>query len=154
MIAASVAAAPRSRDGFVWAIDRLDMALDISPRDPILRAEHAAYTLRLAQASQDVNILETAIGEWEDLVADDPVHARYRLELGNGYAIAGDEAGAEEQWVNAANLAPGSTTPLTNLATLYIANDRPDAAADMLNRARAIDPTAPEIDRLAELIAP
>ena len=154
LIAASVAAAPRSRDGYVWAIDRLDMALDISPRDPILRAEHAAAMLRLAQVAQDAGILETAIGEWLDLVADDPVHARYRLELGNGYAIAGDGAAAEEQWVRAADLAPGSTTPLTNLATLYIANGRPDAAAAVLSRARQIDPTAPEIDRLAEQIAP
>ena len=154
VIAAAVAASPRSADGYRWAVDRLDSALELSPGDPILRAEHATFILRLAQAARDVTTLEIAIAEWEALVADDPVHARYRLELGNAHAISGDDAAAEEQWVAAANLAPRSTTPLTNLATLYIDNGRFAAAAAVLDRARAIDPTAPEIARLEGVIAP
>jgi O-antigen ligase len=154
VIAASVAAGPRSFDGYTWAVERLDAALDLSPGDPILRAERATFSLRLAQAARDVTALEASIAEWEALVADDPVHARYRLELGNGYAIAGNDAAAEEQWVRAADLAPNSTTPLTNLATLYINNGRHEAAADMLSRARVIDPTSPVIEQLSEQIAP
>jgi hypothetical protein len=154
LMAAAIAAESRSPEGYRAAVHRLDAALDISPRDPILLAEHASFNLRLAQAARDVPTLHAAIAEWKALVAADPVHARYRLELGNGHAIAGNSVEAEEQWLAAADLAPQSTTPLTNLVSLYIDLERMAAATEMLERARLVDPTAPEIDRLARLITP
>lgn len=154
-IAAAATAARRGTpESYRAGIERLDRALDLSPRDPILLAEHASFTLRLAQSARDADLLQAAIGEWETLVAADPVHARYRLELGNGYAIAGNNTGAEEQWLAAADLAPRATIPLTNLATLYLSEERASDAAEMLRRARQIDPTAPEIARLEGQITP
>ena len=154
VIAAATAAAAGTPQGYRGAVDRLDTALDLSPADPILLAEHAAFTLRLAQAARHIPTLEEAIAEWEALVATDPVHARYRLELGNAYAIAGNDERAETEWLRAADLAPRSTTPLTNLARLYLDNGRGAEAAAVLRRARSIDPTAPEIDRLSGQITP
>jgi O-antigen ligase/Flp pilus assembly protein TadD len=153
-IAAAVVAERVTPLAYQAAVDRLDTALDLSPDDPILLADHASFNLRLAQVSRDVALLQEAISEWEALVATDPVHARYRLELGNAYAIAGNDVDAEEQWLVAADLAPRSTTPLTNLARLYVDGDRLLEAIEMLNMARAIDPTAAAIDRLSELITP
>ena len=154
LIAAAVAADRVTFLAHQAAIERLDTALDLSPADPILLAEHASFNLRIAQASRDVALLADAIAEWEALVAVDPVHARYRLELGNGYAIAGNDRDAEEQWLIAADLAPASTTPLTNLAKLYIDTGRFAEATTALDLARKIDPTAPAIDQLDSLIKP
>ncbi len=148
------AAEDASAAGYTRALRRVEAALDLSPGDPILRAEHAAFMLRLAQAARDAAVLESAIAEWEALVTDDPVHTRYRLELGSGYAIAGDDAAAEEQWLTAADLAPTSTRPLTNLAALYLDAGRRAEAATALGRARALNPADPEVIRLTALMAP
>jgi len=147
-LAAVVAAEADSTIGYSRAVFWLNQALDVSPGDPILRAEHASFLLRQAQSARDPALLAAATAEWEALVDDDPVHARYRLELGNAYAIAGSRQGAEIQWLIAADLAPRSIASLINLATLLIDSERADEAAAIIERARAIEPDSPEVAAL------
>lgn len=151
-MAAVTAAEPGNAVAYSRAVGRLDQALELSPGDPILRAEHASYLLRFAQAAQDPALLAAATDEWQALIDDDPVHARYHLELGNAYVLAGSNQGAEIEWGIAAMLAPTSTAPLTNLAALLVDNGRIDEARVILDEARAIDPDAPEIARIEALI--
>ena len=92
--------------------------------------------------------MEEAIGEWEALVARDPNHAQYRLDLGIAYAIAGRGGDAELQWLAAVDLAPESTAPLANLATLYLDGGRRDDAAMVIDRIRRIDPSDPVLEDL------
>lgn len=113
VIAATVAENPRE------AIDRIDDALRISPQDPLLLELRATQWLRLARLEQDLEELEFAIGLWEQLVERDPVHARYRSELGGAYAIRGRTAEAIEELRRAADLAPRSVEPLQRLVRVY-----------------------------------
>ncbi len=150
--AAVTVAEPGNAVAYSRAVGRLDQALELSPGDPILRAEHASYLLRLAQAAQDPILLAEATEEWRALVDYDEVNARYHLELGNAYALAGSSRDAEIEWAIAAMLAPTSVAPHTNLASLLVATNRLDEAREALDRARAIDPDAPEIARIEGLL--
>jgi hypothetical protein len=142
-VAATVAAEAETITGLEAALERLDGALDLSPRDPILRAEHASLRLDLARATGSTIDLAGARTEWEHLVDTDPNHARYRLELGIAQALAGDGAAAENSWLAAADLAPSATAPLTNLALLYLGEDRFEDAASVIARIRTLDPATP-----------
>jgi hypothetical protein len=102
------------------AIDRVDAALDISPQDPLLLELRAAEYLELARLAQDEERLRFAIILWERLVERDPVHARYRFELGGAYAILGDDSAAIENLRRAADLSPRSLAPLERLAQVYV----------------------------------
>lgn len=124
VIAATVAASPRQ------SLERVEAALRLSPRDPLLLELRAAKTLELARLEQDRAILREAIMLWEALVERDPVHARYRFELGGAYAIEGDNAKAIEQLRQAADLAPRSVAPLERLVRVF-------AGVDLQREARA-----------------
>jgi len=150
--AAAAAGSGGSPEWLDRALVKMHDALEVSPGDPILRAEHASFLLRLAQALQDGGLLADATDEWEALVEDDPFHARYRLELGNSYALGGNSALAEAQWLITADLAPRSTAPFTNLAILYIEEGRLDAARSALDQAKLVSPGAAEIAVIEELL--
>ncbi len=114
VIAAAVAEQPLD------SISLIQEALEISPQDPLLLELHASEYLRLARTNQNVEQLRFAIDLWERLVERDPVHARYRFELGGAYAILGDDAAAIEELRSAADLAPRSVAPLERLVRVYV----------------------------------
>jgi O-antigen ligase len=150
VVAATVAAVPGTPDALETAIDRLDAALQHSPLDPVLRAENASLRLRLVTRTGNRAVLEEATLAWAGLVADDPHHARYRLEYGIALALGGNTIGAEREWLTAADLAPDSVAPPTNLARLYLDAGNAAAAAVQIDRLRSLDslnPALPELDR-------
>jgi hypothetical protein len=100
------------------AIARIDAALVRSPRDPVLRTEHADLVLDRARRSQSADDLDTAIADLRALVRDDPNHAGHHLQLGVAYALAGRDDDAAEQFRIAADLAPHSAAPAENLEHL------------------------------------
>ena len=134
--------------GYSRAADSINAALVVSPLDPILRAERADLLLRSAQSARDTTLLGAATTAWEELVDYDPVHARYRLELGNAYVFAGRLDDAVAQWNESARLAPSSTAPLINLAIIYIETGRTDAAVAAIEAIERLDPSAPQIGPL------
>ncbi len=148
VLAAGVAAAAGTPDGYATAVHQLERGLDVSPRDPILLAERASARLSLARATRDGSELRRAIEEWEALLAVDPFHARYWLEAGIGYRIAGDDDAAADAWVRAADLAPRSPAPHANLALLSLELGRADEAAAALAALAAIDPADPRLPEL------
>jgi O-antigen ligase len=152
-LAASVAAAPGTAEGLRDALGRLDRALDLSPSDPALLSRHATYRLDLAHSAQDAGELVAAIAEWEALVAADPNNAGHHLQLGVALVVTGDAGRAEQEWLVAADLAPASAAPLTNLAMLYLDEGDVAAASDMIERARLVDPSSPVIATLDERLA-
>ena len=155
VVAATVAAVPGTPDAFEAARERLGDALDLSPLDPVLRAEDATLLLRLATRIRSSTTLQEATNAWAGLVADDPHHAQYRLEYGIALAFGGNTPGAEREWLAAANLAPDSAAPPTNLAVLYLDAGNAEAASAQIDRLHSLDPfnpALPELERrLAEL---
>jgi Flp pilus assembly protein TadD len=145
--AASIAGRAGTAEGYARALSYIDGALDVSPRDPVLRAARAGYGVDLAVVQRDREALAAAVDEWEALVAEDPNHAQFRLELGIGYAIAGRPDDAEAAWRAAAALAPASGAPWANLASLFIDRADPDAASAALAELATREPES-------ELIAP
>ena len=102
------------------ALDRIQEALAWSPEDPLLLELQATETLQLARLEQSEERLRIATGLLERLVERDPVHARYRFELGGAYAILGEDAAAIEQLRLAADLAPRSFAPLERLVQVFV----------------------------------
>lgn len=150
---AFLASTVAARQGPQLALPRLENALALSPRDPILRAAGARYLADLAALTGAPDDLDDAITAWSALVAYDPNNAAYRLQHGVVLARAGDPS-AEVEFLAAEDLAPASPVPAVNLAVLYLVDGRRVEAAAAAERARAIDPEAPglaEVDaRLAE----
>jgi O-antigen ligase len=97
------------------ALAEIDAALDVSPRDPIVREERARLlTQRSSETGDDADIA-VALAAWADLVADDPNNARYHLNLGAVQQRAGDLDAAIASWRTAADLAPGDPRPVALL---------------------------------------
>jgi Flp pilus assembly protein TadD len=134
------------------AVDRIDIALGLSPDDPILAARRARILLDGARTGGDEAVLAAALTAWEALAAADPNHGGHRLELGVARALAGDVAGAEAAWLAAEELAPTSPAPARNLATLYLETGEIAAAADAVARALVLDPDDAALADLAARI--
>jgi O-antigen ligase/Flp pilus assembly protein TadD len=147
-VAASIAGRDGTGTGYVRAVSFIDGALEVSPRDPVLLAARAGYRVDLAVAQRDRDLLAAAVAEWETLVARDPNHAQFRLELGIAYAVAGRPDDAETAWRAAAALAPASGAPWANLASLFIDRSDPDAASAALAELVAREPDSELIEPL------
>jgi tetratricopeptide (TPR) repeat protein len=118
----------------------LERALDLWPRDPIVRLEHARLLLEEARGTGSTATLAQARAELERLSRDDPRNAAVLLRLGVARALAKDAAGAERAWLRAERLAPRSGAAAVNLAIAYAqAGDWPKARA-AAQRALALDP--------------
>jgi O-antigen ligase len=147
-VAASIAARPGTSSGYHLAVERIEDALEISPRDPILLGASAGYRLDLAVAERDARELAAATDALETLVGSDPYHAQYRLDLGVAYAVAGRIDDAAAQWRRAAYLAPASTAPWLNLASLYLDAGRAAAAAVAIEQVRRLEPGSTALPEL------
>ena len=133
---ASTAAGARAK-----ALYQVDRALDLSPRDPVARAERTRLLLdsaRLTKAPADVRAARTAL---EQLASEDPRNAETLLRLGVARDLAGDVEGAEEAWRAAERLAPRSSAASTNLALSYAEAGRWDEAAAAARRALRRNPS-------------
>ncbi len=153
VVEATVARASGTSGGLTEALDAIDAALELSPRDPILLAEHASILLERARANRDGADLAAALAEWEALIAGDPHHARYRFEAGIAYRIAGDVVEAEQSWRQAAALAPRSPAPWANLAALHLELGDAAAAAAAIAELRMVDPDDPALGTLDRRLA-
>ncbi len=134
------------------ALDAIGAALAVSPHDPILLDRRAALLLDRYQAGNDPAHLAEAVDAYRDRVAADPHNAGLRLQEGITLALSGDTAGAEASWLAAADLAPTSTAPLVNLATLYSGTGRADEALAVIEQALAIAPDDMTLQELADRI--
>jgi Flp pilus assembly protein TadD len=114
------------------ALDQLDHALDVSPRDPVVRGERARLLLEL-DPSQARDALQ-------DLARDDPRNAEVLLRLGLAHALTGDTTEAEQAWKRAEYLAPTSAAASTNLAVAYAQQGRWADATSAAHRALARQP--------------
>jgi tetratricopeptide (TPR) repeat protein len=93
------------------ALAEIEAALDVSPRDPIIREERARLLTELSSETGDATDIGAALDAWTELVADDPNNARYRLNLGAVQQRAGDLDAALASWRTAADLAPDDPRP-------------------------------------------
>ena len=93
------------------ALAEIDAALDISPRDPIVREERARLLTQLSSETGDDADVAAALDAWQSLVADDPNNARYHLNLGAVQQRTGDLDAAVASWQTAADLAPDDPRP-------------------------------------------
>lgn len=126
--------------GLEAAIGDLDQALDVSPLDPVARAERARLLLEHARRTEDGADLTRARQVLEALAQDDPRNAEVLLRLGLARTLTGDEAGAEVAWLTAERLAPRSGAASTNLAVAYARAGRRAEAVAAAERALVRDP--------------
>jgi len=145
-----VAAGARARGGDLdAAIGRLDRALSISPLDPILLATKGQILLAIADSTGSGDDIGRAVMFYDQLLAGDPHNGQNLLRAGTAYALSGDFDSAEDAFVAAADLAPLSAVPFTNLARVYLTTGDLERAVDAYRRALTIDPTAPGLDEIA-----
>jgi O-antigen ligase len=97
------------------ALAEIDAALDVSPRDPIVREEQARLLTQLSSETGEDADVAAALDAWEELVADDPNNARYHLNLGAVQQRTGDLDAAVASWRMAADLAPDDPRPVALL---------------------------------------
>jgi Flp pilus assembly protein TadD len=97
------------------ALAEIDAALDVSPRDPIVREERARLLTRLSSETGEDADVAAALNAWEELVVDDPNNARYHLNLGAVQQRTGDLDAAVASWRMAADLAPDDPRPVALL---------------------------------------
>jgi Flp pilus assembly protein TadD len=123
------------------AIVQLDRALDVSPRDPVVRMTRARLLLERARRSGDPAQLAIARTALRRLRADDPRNAEVLLRLGVAEALSGDDGAAERAWKAAERLAPRSAAASTDLALAYARLGRTAEARAAARRALARDPS-------------
>lgn len=126
--------------GTAAALTAVDGALQQSPDDPIAQRERARLLVARAAATSVPAHIAAAQRELQTQLDDDPVNAALWRLLGEADLLAGDDAAAERAWRKAEDLAPSDPGPPTDLAELYLAIDRPEAAARAAERALALDP--------------
>ena len=151
-IASDVASRPGDPEALSYGLVRIDRALAISPRDPILMTTRARLLLDRAQATNRADDLDLALSVLSEVTTGDPNNAGHRLLRGVALVLAGDLDAAEGEWKLAQSLAPNSPVPSMNLARLYLSQDRIEQARASYLQARAIDPSAPGLAELALLI--
>lgn len=100
------------------ALDHADAALRWSPLDPIALDDRAAALLARAEITGGRDDVDAALAAWRDLVALDPVRARWQIELGRAAALAGDADLARRSWQRALELRPSDPTARTLLDAL------------------------------------
>lgn len=122
------------------ATEQLQRALDVSPRDPVVRGELARVLLERARRTEAPTDVARARRGLEALAEDDPHSAEVQLRLGLARALGGDEPGAERAWLAAERLAPRSAAASTNLALAYARAGRTADAQAAARRALARDP--------------
>jgi O-antigen ligase/Flp pilus assembly protein TadD len=133
------------------AIAQLDDALDVSPRDPVVRSERARLLLDKARRSGQPRHARAALAALEDLARDDPRNAVVLLRLGAARTATGDDEGAERAWLRAEDLAPASAAASTDLAFAYERAGRTADARAAARRALARQPDGPDAERLRDL---
>jgi Flp pilus assembly protein TadD len=151
-IASDVGSRPGDSDALGEGLVRIDRALAISPRDPILMATRARLLLDLAQATNRVEDIDRATSSLSELTLLDPHNAGLRLLKGVALVQAGDLDAAEGEWRLAQSLAPNSAIPAMNLARLYLSQDRIEKARASYFQALSIDPLAPGLPELGRLL--
>jgi len=152
-IAADIASRAGDAGALADALARIERALDISPADPILVATRSRLLLDRAQVTASPSDLDLALKALSELIVGDPNNASHRLLMGVAQVLNGDPNGAEGEWVLAQSLAPSSPVPSMNLARLYLSQERPEDASAAFLQALAIDPSAPGLAALANLLS-
>lgn len=113
-----------------------------APRDVVVNNNLAvAYTAR-AQYARAVERLQVAL-------ADHPAYWRAWVNLGIARRGLGDAAGARAAFRRAVEIAPDETAPLLHLALFLDAEGDRAAAADLLARARRMQPLDAQLARTA-----
>ncbi|HEX5671271.1 MAG TPA: O-antigen ligase family protein, partial [Acidimicrobiia bacterium] len=151
-IASDVASRPGDDGVLGDGLVRIDRALAISPRDPILMTTRARLLLDIAQQSRSDDDIDLALNALTELTLGDPNNAGHRLLRGVALVLAGDLDVAEGEWQLAESLAPNSPVPSMNLARLYLSQERIEEASASYLRALAVDPSAPGLPELGRLI--
>ena len=147
------AADARAADGDLQAAHgRIDRALSISPLDPILLANKGRILLAIAASTGSAIDIDRAVAFYGELLAVDPHNGQNQLRAGTAFVLAGRVGDAEMAFLTAADLAPSSSVPFSNLARLYLASGNLDNAVDAYQRALLIDPTAPGLEEIAGLL--
>lgn len=108
----------RTLAGVDRALATVDEALNLSPLDPLVRQERGLLLSRRAAITGEPADVGAALGYWRQLVAWDPVNARWQLELGRAAAAAEQPDVARGAWLAAANLAPDDPEPTQLLEAL------------------------------------
>jgi tetratricopeptide (TPR) repeat protein len=144
LVAAGADRAQATPAGFEAALKDLDRALDVSPRDPVVRGERGRVLI-------DAGRFAEARAWMEDLVADDPLNAEWQLRLGVAAARVGKLPEAERAWTAAEDLDPRSPAPAINLATAYADAGRWTEARAAARRAIQRDPTNQQAADLLQL---
>ncbi|HEX2701032.1 MAG TPA: O-antigen ligase family protein [Acidimicrobiales bacterium] len=122
------------------ALEQLDRALDVSPRDPVAGAERARLLLDRARRTAAPADIATAAATLRALARRDPRNGETQLRLGIALDLSGNAAGAERAWLAAEHLAPASAAAPANLALAYAEAGRWDEARAAAMRALRRDP--------------
>ncbi|MEO8693936.1 MAG: O-antigen ligase family protein [Acidimicrobiales bacterium] len=138
-------AARTAERGIVVALDAVDNALSISPRDPIVVARRITLLVDRAEATLVPDHADEARAAVAAAISRDPVNADLRVLEGRAARVTGDADAAERAWLIAEDLAPRSPIPPADLALLYLAEGRVDAAGAALARAVRIAPDDPTV---------
>ncbi|HEX2153907.1 MAG TPA: O-antigen ligase family protein [Acidimicrobiia bacterium] len=132
------------------ALDRIEHASGLVSLDPAIRVAQARTLAGLVASGE--HPAATGAATVGAIIERDPHHPELRIIHGELLATAGMAVEAERAWLAAAHLAPRHIVPQLRLAELYLAVDRLDRAREALARAREIDRTHPEVDRLEEAL--
>ena len=98
----------------------------------------------VSSASPAGNVLDLAIGEFEQIVALQPKNVEDRMVLGQLYTVKHEPEKAEKEFKSAQAIEPESEEVVLNLARLYA------ESGDLQHAAKVIE-AVPEADRTAKL---
>lgn len=140
-------------EGTLAALDSVDDAARLSPRDPIVARERLRLLVRRAAATEVPAHARTARDEIAAARARDPFDAELWLLAGEAALLDADPDQARQAWARAEDLAPRRPEPPTALALLAHAEGRQVEAEAALDRARALAPEDPAVQAAARVLA-
>jgi len=114
---------------------------------PVSQAKAARKLARRAEAARDGRQFGVAAMLYEEALGFNPDNARIRVQCGHMLKEAGDLAGAEEQYIRAAQDLPGDADLALQIGHLHKVAGRPEQAAESYRRALELSPGWREAER-------
>lgn len=114
---------------------------------PLSQAAAARRLVRRARAARDARQFSVAAALYEEALRFNPGHVRMRVQYGHMLKESGDLAGAEDQYMRAAEDRPHDADLQLQIGHLHKLAGRPELAAAHYARALALNPGWREAER-------
>ena len=135
---------------FARAVDYFEQAIELDPGYARAYAALSETYVYLSGNGGDAELLDRAESAADYALMLDDGLAESHFAAGHVRWLNGDLRGAEDAFLKAIDINPNDRRPYVNLALIYMAQRRIDAASDIVRQALMINPVSPRLTLLVD----